>query len=158
MKRNVNLLHLSRDHHHGLLLGWKIRQGLKYLTLPETVAEYVDYFSREALFPHFQEEEQTILIYLQADDAFRLRTINEHTQIENAIHALLKSKDKSAAVLIKVADMLDAHIRFEERELFPYIENLLSDEQLEEIGKNLDDNHQPFTDNFSNEFWREHAH
>lgn len=29
MKRNENLVPLSRDHHFGLLCCWKIRQGIK---------------------------------------------------------------------------------------------------------------------------------
>lgn len=29
MKRNENIVLLSRDHHFGLLCAWKIRQGLK---------------------------------------------------------------------------------------------------------------------------------
>ena len=35
LKRHAGLVELSRDHHHGLLLSWKIRQGLKKEIEPE---------------------------------------------------------------------------------------------------------------------------
>jgi len=37
IKRNEALKPLSRDHHHGLLLCWKIRQGIKLNIEPERI-------------------------------------------------------------------------------------------------------------------------
>jgi hypothetical protein len=65
MKRNTNLQALSRDHHLGLLLAWKIRQGLKFLADLQIIADYIAYFSATALFPHFEEEEKQILTCLE---------------------------------------------------------------------------------------------
>lgn len=37
IKRTKALQPLSRDHHHGLLLCWKIRQGIKLNVEPERI-------------------------------------------------------------------------------------------------------------------------
>ena len=123
MKRDKNLQALSRDHHHGLLLGWKIKQGLKHEVNPELIVEYIRYFSEAALFPHFNEEEKQILIYLQDDNSYKLRTLNDHVTIAKLIETL-DDQETDPAVFLKIADILEDHIRFEERELFPYLQDI----------------------------------
>jgi hemerythrin superfamily protein len=152
MKRDKNLQSLSRDHHHGLLLGWKIKQGLKYSVSPELIAEYIHYFSKAALFPHFEEEEKQILVFLKDDNEYKVRTLNDHRTIAKLIDSLEANPPEPAAFL-KIAEILDDHIRFEERELFPYLQDELTSEQLDEIGVAIDRIHQPFVDTFHSEFW-----
>lgn len=152
MKRDKNLQALSRDHHHGLLLGWKIRQGLKHNVNAGLIAEYILYFSEAALFPHFAEEEQQILIFLNDDNDLKLKTLDDHREIAAMIKSINIDSDDSENFL-KIASRLDDHIRFEERELFPYLQEVLSADQLNLIGAAIDDLHQPFIDNFHTEFW-----
>lgn len=42
-----------------------------------------------------------------------------------------------ADLLTEIAGLLERHIRFEEREMFPRIENLLPEESLRELGDAL---------------------
>jgi hypothetical protein len=153
MKRNINLLELSRDHHYGLLLGWKIRQGIKYDISPEVIAEYIAYFSVAALFPHFREEETQILPYLPDDDNFKIQTLKEHEEIARLIGSL-STLPVQADVILNIAKLVDDHIRFEERELFPYLENELDPDQLEKIGAAICESHQPFVEDYPLEFWK----
>jgi len=157
MKRDINLQALSRDHHHGLLLGWKIRQGLKYAVSTDLIMEYVRYFSQKALFPHFREEEQYVLRFLDYEDTFKQRTLLEHREIRAAIRALGTPDGRKDELLLRLAVMLDDHIRFEERELFPYMQEELSAGQLEEIGMAINVAHQPFVEDFHTEFWVSHV-
>lgn len=154
MKRNINLIELSRDHHHGLLLGWKIKQGLKKEVAAEEIISYVIYFANEALFPHFEEEEDEILPFLSDDDPFRQRTLTEHIEIREIISQLSVEGVANSAVLLQtLADTLEAHIRFEERELFAYIENTLPEDKLNEIGDVISESHHHFVDTYPNAFW-----
>jgi hemerythrin-like domain-containing protein len=157
MKRNTNLQALSRVHHHELLLAWKIRQGLKFLADLQIIADYIAYFSATALFPHFEEEEKQILTYLAEGDPLKQRTLKDHGNISRLIHQLASVKEIEPAMLLKIAESIDQHIRFEELELFPYVEELLNADQLSEIGIAIDSNHRPFKESFSNEFWKKHA-
>jgi hemerythrin-like domain-containing protein len=154
MKRNTNLLELSRDHHHGLLLGWKVRQGLKLKVDNRIIADYVQYFASEALEEHFKEEEDVLLKYLPDNDAFKTRTLKEHYEILNRVEILNSSDNVTPESLLGIADLLDLHIRFEEREFFPYLEQSLSADELSEVGLAINEIHKPFIDSFSNEFWK----
>jgi len=151
MKRNKNLVELSKDHHHGLLLGWKIKQGFKFGVNLKEIVNYINHFAAGALYPHFDEEENQLLPFIDAEDPYRKRTIEEHLQLKKLIASL--SDSSSEETLLNLAALLDAHIRFEERELFPYMETLLSDEELDQIGKLIADLHHPYIENYPNEFW-----
>lgn len=153
MKRNKNLQALSRDHHHGLLFGWKIRKGLTTLADPDLIIQYVEYFSKSALFPHFEEEEKQVLIYLADNDSFKQRTLEEHERIRKLTGRIIKAISASSSQLLEVARLLDEHIRFEERELFPYLEKVLTTDQLNEMGSVIEASHTPFVEKFKNEFW-----
>ena len=153
MKRDKNLLSLSRDHHHGLLLGWKIKQGLKYQVEPELIVEYIRYFSEAALFPHFKAEEDQILVYLDDNDPSKQRILHEHKTITEIIATLDSRIDDMPATFSRLAELLENHIRYEEREFFPYLEQNLNAAQLEEIGAALDSIHKPFNEEFHTEFW-----
>jgi hypothetical protein len=153
MKRNKNLVDLSRDHHHGLLLGWKIRKGLKKKVALAAIADYIIHFSKEALFPHFEEEENQVLSYLSAENGYYKRTLAEHQAIRQLILRISIKGLTDESLLLRLADELDAHIRFEERELFPHVENLLSIKQLDEMGKMISELHHPYVENYGNDFW-----
>jgi hemerythrin-like domain-containing protein len=54
----------------------------------------------------------------------------------------------------KIADMVDEHVRFEERVLFPHLERKLSEEQLESIGSLLQKHHPSLLqDQYEDRFW-----
>lgn len=153
MKRDKNLLSLSRDHHHGLLLGWKIKQGLKNETAHELILEYIRYFSDATLFPHFKAEEDQILPYLDDADSAKQRILEEHKTIKELISTLSHEVGNISADLSRLAELLESHIRYEEREFFPYLEQNLNAVQLEEIGAALESIHKPFDEEFHTEFW-----
>lgn len=150
MKRNKNLIELSRDHHHGLLLGWKIKQGLKRNVSIAEIANYISHFAGKALIPHFLEEEDQVLIYLNTDDEYRKRTVREHSEISDLINRL---PDADEEMLLQLADLVEAHIRFEERTLFPYMENNIREQQLNEMGRRINDAHEPYVEDYPNAFW-----
>lgn len=153
MKRNKNLIELSRDHHHGLLLGWKIKQGFKRKVALSEIAEYIVHFAEEALFPHFDEEENQVLIYLDKEDDLRKQVIEEHAEIRELIKQISVNRLTDTSAFLGLADKLEAHIRFEERILFPHMENTLSEEQLDEIGLLIGDIHTPYIEKYHNDFW-----
>ena len=54
-----------------------------------------------------------------------------------------------------LADAVDNHVRYEERELFPHLENVLTEEQLKEIGSKLQTTANAVcNDEFTDEFWK----
>ena len=60
IKRHESLKSLSHDHHHGLLLCWKIRTGFKKQIEINRIKFYTDWFFRNHLSPHFDLEEKYV--------------------------------------------------------------------------------------------------
>jgi iron-sulfur cluster repair protein YtfE (RIC family) len=123
MKRSDALVGLSREHHTALSLA---RRGRLAATSGDTgsVAEMaalaLERFRTE-LGPHFAEEERWLLPALaEAGEAALVeRTLAEHAELARLAENLAVP---SAEGLLAFAEALGAHVRFEERELFPAAE------------------------------------
>ena len=153
IKRNENILNLSKEHHFSLLFCWKIRQGLKAGTDSSRIKKYVQYFKTNFLLPHFGEEEN--FLFSALDDEQVAKALEQHKEIKNLLDELLNNAEYNAKKQLEtLANLVDDHVRYEERELFPHIENSLTDEQLEAIGKKLNTSQQlPVKDVYTDEFW-----
>lgn len=151
VRRSPYIIKLSRDHHAGLLFCWKIRQGQRLTVDLERIKEYVAYFSHEHLASHFEEEEKYLFASQIQDDLVQ-RAMNEHKNIRHLSAAIAgASGEKLASLLDEIANTVDEHIRFEERTLFPHMEQVLSETQLKKISTQLD--HEPEKDIYADEFW-----
>jgi len=78
----------------------------------------------DELEPHFQIEEQSLLPLLTSVEMQPLaqRTLADHQQLRALLDGLRQSDSEA---LSSFGKCLSAHVRFEERELFPVIESLL---------------------------------
>lgn len=151
IKRSEHLVRLSREHHSGLLFCWKIRQGLKKNANTERIRKYVEYFWQHDLADHFREEEDILFAPKKDDDKVK-KALQEHVEIKALIDSVTKNNAPEPGLLTSLADAVDNHIRYEERELFPYLETAFTPEQLIRIGEQL--NAAPSSDdNYTDEFW-----
>jgi hemerythrin-like domain-containing protein len=82
------------------------------------------------------------------------RMINEHQEIEALIHINENIVDE--ANLLKIADAVADHIRFEEREFFPHAESTISLENLDKIYEQLSIE-KALPGNWKDEFWMKKA-
>ena len=130
MKRHPALRQLSSDHHTGLVLARKARQAAEgsvhdrrngWTTL---VARF-----HAELEPHFQIEETGLLVALWrvGDRELVERTLTEHEDMRRLI---VQDQPENLA---RFAELLTAHIRFEEKVLFARAQDVLGPEQLAEL-------------------------
>ena len=150
LKRSKELAPLSREHHDGLLFAWKIKQGLANGTSVETLCNYTRWFWTNHLEGHFKDEETVLVKFLPSDNPLVLQMFKEHAQIRALISSL--DKEPGSGSLQSLADFVNKHIRFEERELFVYAEKKLTQEQLEAISKELPPDLHCDTE-WEDEFW-----
>ena len=148
LKRHKALQPLSREHHHGLLLSWKIRSGFSKNIEIERIKAYADWFFEHQLIPHFDLEEAHIFSILEPDNELLKRAMAEHRRLKR----LFSDKKDIEKSLHKIEEELEQHIRFEERILFPAIQLIATEEQLEHIAEVHDD--VGFEDNIEDEFWK----
>ena len=150
MKRDKNIIPLSQAHHFGLLSGWKIKQGIKKNISYERIKNYINYHWDNSQSFHFDEEEKILFPY--SDDELTQRALDEHKEIRELLKTLNEVEDFELLTLY--ADKVTEHIRFEERVLFPHLENILTEEQLAEVGKRLNEIHHHAEDEYHDEFWK----
>lgn len=152
MKRHKNIQPLSRDHHFGLLFCWKIRKGLTNQTEIERINHYINYFWNFHLHQHFIAEETILFNTIKdklCDDGF-----SQHAEIASQLHKINSFQKTDSKAYRDLADLIDAHIRFEERILFPHLEKMLSPNQMTIIGLELEQWHnEPLEEEYKDEFW-----
>jgi len=152
LKRNEHILQLSKDHHFTLLFSWKLIQGIKNKIDASRIKKYVEYFWQNDMQTHFREEDE-ILFAPVNDDKVRKATV-DHQQIKELVDKVLKTEDQEEAYeqVRLLADVVITHVRYEERILFPHLEQTLTETQLEKIGTQLK-NQPVLTDTYEDEFW-----
>ena len=150
IKRSRQLAPLSREHHQGLLFVWKLEQGLRNNTPVEVLRDFCNWYWKQHINPHFGQEEFILLRHLPSDHKLALQLKDEHDDIREMILSIDIDPDKETVK--RLADFLEKHIRFEERELFNHFENILTTEQLDSIYRQLEE--RPMCSiEWSNEFW-----
>ncbi len=150
IKRGKELVQLSREHHNGLLLSWKIRTGLDKGVEMERITRYVQAFYEADLKNHFLKEEELVFSLLPGNELVE-RAIAEHRELEDMISAIAGG---SVEQLRMLPEKLDSHIRFEERVLFNRIEAEAPSEALTKVGETIKALHEdevPFQ--WEDEFW-----
>ena len=127
MKRHRALITLSHDHHHALVEARRLRQAADRGEDPADAAAAFVRFFRTSSVPHFREEEETIFPFVvQADEARPLlvQALLEHQELHALTAALEDGGNDVRATMRDLGERLEAHVRLEERELFPLIERL----------------------------------
>lgn len=147
LKRHKALQPFSREHHHGLLLSWKIRSGFNKNIDIGRIKTYTDWFFENQLIPHFEMEETHIFPLLGEDHELIKRALAEHRRLKR----LFTDTENIERNLHNIEEELEQHIRFEERTLFPEIQKNATEEELALI-EDVHDDHS-FQDNLSDEFW-----
>lgn len=125
MKRDLRLQGLSSDHHRALVLARRIRRACADDTADAAFIETVWAAYRDELQPHFDIEERLLLPALRAAGCAEVavRTDAEHAALRDLVN---RSRAGDAEALDEFGALLAAHVRFEERELFPLSEQKVS--------------------------------
>lgn len=113
----------------------------------------MDYFWKGFLAHHIAYEENTLFKLLK--DGIVQKVLKQHQAIRIQIIKATGDEANKEDVL-KLAELLSNHIRFEERTLFPHAERCLSGEQLITLGKILSE--RPVLtddDGYSDKFWED---
>lgn len=148
IKRDKNIQPLSRDHHHTLLLCWKIRKGFSKEVAPERMKTYSDWFFFNHVLPHFKIEEKYLFPVLGEEHEMVKKALAEHRRLER----LFRDDKEITRSLSLIEEELEHHVRFEERELFNEIQKQAIPEQLEMIAEIHKD--ERFQENTDDEFWK----
>lgn len=134
IKRSPELTQLSKEHHDALLLVWKIRQGIKRGIEPERIAKYCRWFWEVHLVGHFKREEELLPIVMPKTHPLLEKMLDDHEVIQRRIKGL---PDHNIESLELLAQSINDHVRFEERQLFNEVEKMATPEQLARLAEGL---------------------
>jgi mannose-6-phosphate isomerase-like protein (cupin superfamily) len=138
VKRHPALVPFSHDHHHGLVQARRLRRAASgdAQELSAAAAAFLDFFGREAA-AHFREEEELLFPLLAAVSAPAppelAEALVQHARLRalaDRLRGELERGAVEAATAQELGELLEEHIRLEERRLFPLLEEAVSDEEL----------------------------
>jgi iron-sulfur cluster repair protein YtfE (RIC family) len=132
VKRHPSLQPLSDDHHRALVLARRLRRlpaRMGASDLAELSREVRSEFEAE-LEPHFCVEERALLPALEGGGGARLaeQTAEDHRRLRALVRGAW-----SEGTAQELGALLEKHVRFEERVLFPEAEALLSEAELASV-------------------------
>jgi len=143
MKRHPALIPLSRDHHDGLVQAVRLRRAAADGDASARLAAargLVEFFRDHVRGPLRDEEEELfplLLSHVQSQPAPLREARVQHVQLEGFARTLeiaVAAGIVDRETLDAAGELLDAHIRLEERQLFPLIEQLVPDDELQRLG------------------------
>jgi len=138
LKRIPALKPLSMDHHLGLVLAIKAKKtATQDLSSDEQQAVWTALLAHaeDVLLSHFDIEESYLATALSKCGDPHLDQLVERLYQEHAsLRSLLSpDSDRNATNLQSLGELLEQHIRFEERELFEAAQTALDDDTLQAI-------------------------
>ena len=140
-RRHETLIPLTHDHHHALAQARRLEHaaasedGADRLTAANDFLNF--YFGRAVR--HFHEEEELFFAPLIDDPEARdpvLRAVSDHLRLHALVRRVkrgLSRKSVDTEVLRRISELLTEHVRFEEDELFPLVERLIPEEDLQDL-------------------------
>ncbi len=138
MKRHENLQPLSRQHHNGLLAVLLLGKGLDRNTDPGQLRDFIEWLFTGDLELHFSLEEQQLVPLMQQHpelEELAARLLDEHRLLQELRVQISQQPD--ADTVRAFTDLLEKHIRFEERVAFPAAEQYLSAAEMSQLGAGL---------------------
>src|SRR5215207_4253622 len=145
MKRSDALAQLSRDHHHGLVVAQRLNRATDANAAAARDA-FLRFWDQEG-HEHFRVEEDILLPALArhsspTHDAV-VRVLTDHVDLRRRAADLAAEPTPAPEDLHELGERLHAHIRHEERTLFPLIETALPDDELADLAMALERAHPP---------------
>ena len=144
--RHPSLVLLSHDHHHGLALALRCRKQSLGQIKPmgaeglRARSQEVLEFYRDNLVAHFKAEEEVLFPLMRNQVAgcgdMLDQLVRDHEQLRCAMPQL-EAGAGMAKLIFDMGDLLERHIRKEERELFPLFEAHVDAAQADQMSVKL---------------------
>ena len=141
MTRHETLIPLTHDHHHALAQARRLQDVAQLSDVTERrnlVNDFLNFYFGRAV-RHFREEEELFFAPLIDEPEARdlvLRAVADHLRLHALVRAVkrqLASGEADQEKVSEISRLLTEHVRFEEKELFPLIERLLPEDQLQDL-------------------------
>lgn len=141
MQRHQALVNLSEEHHHGLVWSRRLLKlaASEQQQLPEEeIHQFLSVWEQE-INPHFRREEEILLPLFAHTELYWADSIQEmlrqHILLRRDVWSLRVVQEPG--LIHRIGNLLQTHIRLEEREVFPLIQREAEESLLARIGELL---------------------
>jgi hypothetical protein len=132
VKRHPALEQLSRNHHHALVVAQRCKRADAGSAAAAREA-FLAYWESDG-HGHFREEEDILLPacagVIDPETPVVAKVLTDHVRIRHLADTVAAAETPSLATLHELGAQLNDHVRREERELFPLIEESLPEPEL----------------------------
>jgi hemerythrin-like domain-containing protein len=140
-RRHDTLIPLTHDHHHALAQARRLHDISKLEDVSDRrniANDFVNFYFGRAI-RHFHEEEELFFAPLVDHPDARdlvLRAVSDHLRLHAMVRSVKRQISDGEAdpeLLRNIADLLKEHVHFEEQDLFPLVERLVPEEELNDL-------------------------
>ena len=139
MIRQPGLQPLSRDHHRALAIALRLVR-CDVDSAVETQSAFLHYWDEDGR-GHFRDEEEVLLPlfanWADPEHPLIIRVLNDHLLIRQRVLDMQRKGAEPLWRLRELGALVSDHVRLEERELFPLIEERLPGEVLDWLARRL---------------------
>ena len=146
MKRHPSLQDLSREHHRILLHARELRWASRGKgDLMKACRDVLDYWKNRGE-AHFKQEEEKLYPYCERCRDWTMTeavdlVFKQHEEIQSLLaelEARIESGEDLKLLASALGELLDKHIRHEERVVFEQIQDILTEDEMERLRAHLD--------------------
>lgn len=147
MKRHPDLREFSDDHHQGLVNALRLKRSAsgEGAAPAEAAGAFLKFWQEETSL-HFRKEEEVLLPVMarygsDLGEEPVTEMLVQHARIRGLAMQLsdeVEREDVGEETLRALGEQLEAHIRLEERVVFPLVEESLPEEALHEVSSRLE--------------------
>ncbi len=155
MKRAEQLQKLSHQHHNGLMAVLLLKKGIEKHAAVDVLNGFIIHTWENELRTHFIKEE----VYLHPHFLHLPELMPMYEQMKTEHHAIrrmidaVRNGESSVELITSFYTLLEKHIRFEERELFEYIQTHIGAEHFAAVETSLDDLTAKACSDYPIKFW-----
>lgn len=138
-RRHDALMPLTHDHHHVLVRARRLAKAVEGGDDGELWREsqaFVDFFQTEGDLHFREEEEELVPIFGDQLPPEAVAMLEDHVILRAFVRSLAGEANVASVereTARQVADRFTAHVRFEEKVLFPLIEAVATQDQMAQI-------------------------
>ncbi|WP_208591192.1 hemerythrin domain-containing protein [Gracilibacillus suaedae] len=133
MKRHEALHPLSHHHHHTLVMAQQLKNADQKGSIQKMTRDVIDFWKYDGE-DHFRDEEEVLLPLFAQYQAVDIPEIREmliqHVQIRSYVQEIRGGQCKDRQIFRNLGELLQKHVRLEERVIFPMIEQTIPENYL----------------------------
>ncbi|WP_163581774.1 hemerythrin domain-containing protein [Gracilibacillus saliphilus] len=133
MKRHEALHPLSHHHHHTLVMAQQLKNADEKASIQQMTRDVIEFWKNDGE-DHFRDEEEVLLPlfaqYQEIDIPEIREMLIQHVQIRSYVQQIRGMRRKDRQIFRNLGELLQKHVRLEERIIFPMIEQAIPENYL----------------------------